>query len=388
MSEPSDVEARIREAWRAFGELNEELLEVALAVGLDEGRAASLPRRLLGHLAYSTLVLHGDPAHPELFNVQYSPWNWGHSNPDTLYLAATVDDRHDYRVHGRLGTVAQTTFGMYAGKSDQAQAVKIQAEDLEIGPDGEVELFFRRERRDGPNEFGRPEGANSFASYQTYDDWEAQTKGTLRIECLNPGEVAGPTSVEDSLAAFAQHLEDSRTLWGLWIRDIPALMFDGLPVNAALPPMQPPAAMAGAWFTPVPWELDEDQGLVLELRIPDGSPYSGICLTDRWSSMIDIETRQTSLNRGQSLITDGNRVRVLLSRRDVGVHNWLDGRGHANGMVTWRTTYDTAPEPMHVEVIDLADVDRHFPAEARVTPEQRAVQIAARQAHFAERNTP
>ena len=86
--------------------LHDELLELALSEGdLDEGAAAALLGRMVGHIQYMGLQLRSDPARPTLVNTQYSPWNWGHSNPDTLYLSARIDDAHDYRVYG------QTRFG-------------------------------------------------------------------------------------------------------------------------------------------------------------------------------------------------------------------------------------------------------------------------------------
>ena len=141
---PSDA---LRAAWRRFSDLHDALLDVALAQGdLDEGSASSLLGRMVGHIQYMGLQLRSDPARPTLINAQYAPWNWGHSNPDTLYLSARIDDAHHYRVYGMLGSVAQTTFGVYAGKDDQAQAVKTQAEDLDVAADGSFEIYFSREQ--------------------------------------------------------------------------------------------------------------------------------------------------------------------------------------------------------------------------------------------------
>jgi hypothetical protein len=121
----------LRVAWRRFSELHDDLLQLALTeADLDEGAAAALLGHMIGHIQYMGLQLRSDPARPMLINAQYLPWNWGHSNPDTLYLSARIDDVHDYRVYGRLGSVAQTTFGVYTGKDDQAEAVKVLSEDL------------------------------------------------------------------------------------------------------------------------------------------------------------------------------------------------------------------------------------------------------------------
>jgi hypothetical protein len=125
--------------------------------------------------------------------------------------------------------------------------------------------------------------------------------------------------------------------------------------------------------------------LVIDYEIPTDSPYVGICLTNRWSEMIDIESRQTSLNLGQSYIED-NHVRVLVSAEDVGVDNWLDARGYRSGVVTWRASTDKQPATPTVTVIDIDRVDEFFDPSRHVTADQRAAALMERQRHFAERN--
>ncbi len=378
----------LRAAWGRFRDLHDDLLELALSQGdLDEGSAAALLGRLVGHIQYMGLQLHGDPARPRLINGQYSPWNWGHSNPDTLYLTARIDDAHDYRMYGTLGSVAQTTFGVYAGKDDRAQAVKALSEDLVVNDDGSFEIHFSREKMSDTNWFQLPAGADSFCCYQTYGDWEHENKGTIRIECLNPGELAKPEKLEQSIAAFDAHLDASRELFTMWVKDIPSRVFGALPKNFAIPPMQPPSAMAGAWFVPIAWELQDGQALVIDYEIPTGAPYVGICLTNRWSEMIDIETRQTSLNLAQSQ-TDNGRVRILLSTEDFGVHNWLDAGGYRGGVVTWRASSRDQPATPTITVIRVDGIDEYFGSEQRISAGQRARAIEARLRHFAQRNVP
>ena len=378
----------LRAVWRRFKDLHDDLLELALSEGnLDEGAAAALLGHMVGHIQFMGLQLRSDPARPTLINTQCSPWNWGHSNPDTLYLSARIDDAHDYRVYGRLGSVAQTTFGVYTGKDDQGHAVKTLSDALALDDDGSFEIFFSREKMGTTNWFPLPPGADSFCALQTYGDWERQHKGTIRIECLNADEPAKPASLEDSIAAFDAHLDASRDLFTMWVKDIPARVFGALPKNFAIPPMQPPSAMAGAWFVPVSWELRDGEALVIEYEIPPGAPYVGICLTNPWSEMIDIETRQTSLNIAQSQIDNG-RVRILLSTKDFGAHNWLDARGYRSGVVTWRASTPDQPATPTVTVIRADQIDDYFDPAHRVSDQYRAAAMLARLRHFAERNTP
>jgi len=378
----------LRAAWRRFNDLHDDLLELALSEGnLDEGAAAALLGHMIGHIQYMGLQLRSDPTRPTLINTQYSPWNWGHSNPDTLYLSARIDDAHDYRVYGKLGSVAQTTFGVYAGKDDQAQAVKALSDDLVIDDDGSFEIFFSQEKMGTTNWFQLPPGADSFCALQVYGDWDRQYTGTIRIECLNADEPAKPVSLQHSIAAFDAHLAASCDLFTMWVKDIPSRVFGALPKNFAIPPMQPPSAMAGAWFVPVPWELKDGDALVIEYEIPLGAPYVGVCLTNQWGEMIDIESRQTSLNLAQSQIVNG-RVRILLSTKDFGVPNWLDARGYRSGVVTWRASTPDQPATPTVTAIRAGQVDEYFDPAERVSDQDRAAAMLARLRHFAERNTP
>jgi hypothetical protein len=230
-------------------------------------------------------------------------------------------------------------------------------------------------------------GLQSFCALQTYGDWERQHKGTIRIECLNAEKPAEPASLKDSIAAFDAHLAASRDLFAMWVKDIPSRVFSALPKNFAVPPMQPPSAMAGAWFVPVSWELQGGEALIIDYEIPPGARYVGICLTNPWSEMIDIETRQTSLNLAQSQIDDG-RVRILLSTKDFGVHNWLDARGYRSGVVTWRASTPDQPATPTVTVIRADQIDEYFNPAQSVSDRDRATAMVARLRHFAERNTP
>lgn len=382
--QPDDL---LRAAWRRFNDLHDDLLELALSEGdLDEGAGVALLGHMVGHIQYMGLQLRSDPARPTLINAQYPPWNWGHSNPDTLYLSARIDDVHDYRVYGKLGSVAQTTFGVYTGKDDQGHAVKALAEDLVVDSDGSFEIVFSREKMRTANWFQLPPGADSFCAYQTYGDWDRQTKGVIRIECLNADEPAKPATLQDAIAAFDAHLAASRDLFTMWIKDIPARVFGALPKNLAIPPMQPPSAMAGTWFVPVSWQLQDGEALVIEYEIPPGAPYVGICLTNRWSEMIDIETRQTSLNLTQSQPGNG-RVRILLSTEDFGVQNWLDARGYRSGVVTWRASTRNQPVSPSLTTISVDQIGEYFDPAERISEHDRARAIEARIHHFAERNT-
>jgi hypothetical protein len=76
-----------------------------------------------------------------------------------------------------------------------------------------------------------------------------------------------------------------------------------------------------------------------------------------------------------------------VTSEDVGVDNWLDARGYRSGVVTWRATAAAQPPTPTATVIDIDDVDDYFDPSRRISADQRAAALSARQRHFGERNS-
>lgn len=377
--------AVLREQNRAHHAVLDELLEMGLAHAgvIDEVELADLLRFIHGQIQYASLayITACDPARPRMIDPQYSPWNWGCSNPDTLYASAIISDQHEYRVFGHLGNAVHNTFGIYGGIGMNSASIKRDAADMHLEEDGQFELFITREPR-GSNWIQVLDGVETFACYQVFGDWRQSQKGQVYIECLDEVGMAAPTRMEETVERYRMYLARLRENFKLWVLDIPTMMFSSIEDNGILGPFMPPSAMAGAYFAGIKWRLEPGEALLIDLKVPDSSPYSSICLTNRWSQMIDIDCRQTSLNESQSIVDEGRRVRVLLSNSDLGVHNWLDARGYTSGLATWRTTHDHSPETPRLTVIKESDVWDYFPAAQRITPECRNEAIRLRQRHF------
>jgi hypothetical protein len=79
------------------------------------------------------------------------------------------------------------------------------------------------------------------------------------------------------------------------------------------------------------------------------------------------------------VLDDDGMFRAVISRRDPGVHNWLDKADNRWGIIQlrWNRPSD-APDPT-VKKVPLADVLKHLPADTVVlTPEQRKAQLRDR----------
>jgi hypothetical protein len=106
---------------------------------------------------------------------------------------------------------------------------------------------------------------------------------------------------------------------------------------------------------------------------------------------MDFINHQTSLTSHQARVDADAKLRFVISERDPALANWLECTGHRRGYVQIRwqrlSRALTAADGPAVEVVAFDELPRRLPYydEARVTPQQWAERIAARQAAVAAR---
>ena len=93
----------------------------------------------------------------------------------------------------------------------------------------------------------------------------------------------------------------------------------------------------------------------------------------------DFADHVTSTNGVQAHVDADRRIRLVLAAADPGTANWIDTQGRPEGLLVYRYVGTrTRPVP-EAEVVPLADVGAHLPADhPRVSPEERRTQLAAR----------
>ncbi len=84
------------------------------------------------------------------------------------------------------------------------------------------------------------------------------------------------------------------------------------------------------------FDLTDDQALILEIEAPDAR-YWSIHTLDHWFGQLDYANYHVSLNGSQTHVDDDGRIRIVVTRNDPGVANWLDTCGVQHGIMMWRT---------------------------------------------------
>jgi hypothetical protein len=319
----------------------------------------------------------------------------GLDNPDTLYFHANIRDDTDYVVTGRRGSTADLSFQVLAGDytpvdvPDSLAAFDDRA--IDIDDDGTFEIRFGPRFSGGVrNHFPLAAGSAMLVVREVFSDWNRERPGTLRIHRADRLGQA-PPPVDTDLMAKRYGVAGKLLLGRLrTFLAFPEWFYLNLPVNTMTEPRTTPGGLSTQYSAVGHYDLDDEQVMLVTVPASD-APYQGIQLGSMWYVSLDYTNHQTSLTADQARVDPDGRMRFVISEADPGVANWLERTGHRRGYVQirWqRLSRELKPaDGPEVEVMRLGELPQRLPfhTEARVSPQQYAERIAARQAATADR---
>jgi len=305
-------------------------------------------------------------------------YKWGMDCPDCIYTGAPLHGGESYRVWGSRGTARYVGLQSMAG---MASSANVLLDELELGPNGEVELVLSEQEHSG-NWLPIGREATQLVVRHFFYDWDTEVASSLHIERIGgatDGHDASARPDDDPRAVAARQLV---ALGDFVTANLDFFLQFSRPEvpNSFLPPLDGTAMGAAAENRPVigSWHLRPDEALVLEVSPPDGLYWSA-SLGNPWWETIDYGRHQSSLNGHQASVDDDGVVRLVVAHQDPGVANWLDTAGHSSGPVIVRyVRTESAPVPA-TRVLPFEDVAAILPAGTRrVTPDERREVIARR----------
>ena len=357
----------------------------------DVQRAANEYFLSLQAVAYTTFMAPRS-AYP-LFYVhsRYEPQIFGYGllNPDFRYRGATVDGARTYRIWGRRGTTRFLDFQVDVapdGRSGpKSEPKNYRLDNFQAGSDGRFEIIASADPHPG-NWIALPGSAPHVAISvrEALYDWEHETLTELHIEVQDDKPLPGPLLSEQE---FLQRLEVVGDMvgyiaenWGMMLVDLTLRMAEGqrnrfgwqkLPSSAGTNP--------NANYANCIYDLADDEALLIEFDAPTGL-YWGIQLGDVYLRSTDAIYHQSSLNGHQALRSADGKIRIVLSKQDPGVPNWLDSVDNQLGIIQFRQYFTDAVVPLpKTRVVDKRKIVDFLPADTpRISPEQRGKSLRSR----------
>ncbi|NDZ96039.1 hypothetical protein G3I13_05340 [Streptomyces sp. SID6673] len=340
------------------------------------------------------LVRTRQKSHPNFITSTGPTTKMGLDNPDTLYYHADVESDGTYVVRGRRGSTVDLSFQVLAGDYTASNVPggddAFDDRRIPIDADGDFEITFGPpidEERD--DYFVLADGASMLAVREVYGDW-TQKKGSISIERV---DTVGTAPEEPDLArvtrryATAGKMLTSRI--NTWF-NFPKWFYLDEPVNTFTAPRLTPGGLATQSSSVGHFRLADNEAMVITVPKSE-APYQGFQLGSMWYISLDYVNHQTSLNSAQAQVDPDGMIRMVVSRRNPGVANWIETTGRTTGIMQFRWQRTDHPIPSEggptAQVIDIDDVEAHLPywSDNVIDAAGWAERIAARQRAFAER---
>jgi len=144
--------------------------------------------------------------------------------------------------------------------------------------------------------------------------------------------------------------------------------------------------LVGQFYYEGAYDLQPDEALIVEAKVPAGCTYWSIILTNDLYETTDWYNNQSSLNGAQARVDADGVVRYVVSAKDPGVPNWLDTSGYRSGAIQGRWAECSSNPIPTVRKVDFSQIRASLPSDTpAVTPQDREKSIRERRSQLQQR---
>ncbi|MCA9773729.1 MAG: DUF1214 domain-containing protein [Myxococcales bacterium] len=352
----------------AWGDFCDTLKNAGSVILSDRAPADPLDRaegfRYLTRLTRAALerfVEHADPRFPVLSRMIHETAKIGADNPDNHYFNTAISGAEEYRISGTRGTVFYLGFGTQAGNYGSTGKMVgtgyLEAADMEIGPDGRIEIAVSSEPKPGNWLPMRPE-TDMLIVRQTFLDQSTEVPADLRVERVGGDRaptLVTPEGMEAGLRSASFLVLGCAAMFANWaegFRERPNELPEFDPDLASSVGGDPNIRYYHGY-----WELGPDEALVIDAA-PPACPYWNFQLNNYWMESLEYRFHHIHVNKHTARYAPDGSVRVVVAHEDPGLPNWLETTGHRRGTMCWRWVRATEYPVPRTRVVKLADLRR------------------------------
>jgi hypothetical protein len=315
---------------------------------------------------------------------------WGIDNPDSIYRVIPISGNERYLIRGRVAErrMTENYFTLWDEKMNTVDV--LSGHDLVLEPDRTFTIEVDSDPKgDRANHVRSAPEAHEFYIRDVMLDWARDWPNELSIERLGDAPATAPRTLEaqaELTASFMLRFAEFTQKLGRGMTSSPANQF-ALAYTA-----DKGGALRKQIYIGGNFRLSKDEAMVIDVS-DGGAGYFVVPTGNIWGTTFDIVHRTSSLNKAQSIPNEDGTYTYVLSRRDPGVHNWIDPCDMGEGILTLRMAEFPGDRPSDdlaakSRVVPFARLRDELPAEAIwVSPTERAEQLAERSAAY-ERRLP
>ena len=393
-------DAALKTAWDTFCE---QLKHAGMSAFKDASPANPLQRadafrfltQNLGQ-AFDLALETRDPAFPQIHWFTTPTMKLGGDLADFTYRQAWISGDHVYRLSGKRGTARWLNVTAQGPRPETIPGTDWPSLHEPFGDIPEANLFGHQIQTDADGRFevtigGPPQdrnwlpttpGTRKLFIREAFDAW-GETPTTLSIERI--GMTTPPPL--PSLAMMAEAMDWAGQFVTGLMRDWPEHAWltsrgvcDPASVNAF--PADKAAndasdAKRGRMAAHMVWHLEADEALIVEMDWHEGFWLFG--MGGALMGSMDFLYRPVSYTPARTTVDDDGVVRLILSHRDPGLHNWLDTQGFSDGNLTYRNLMSQQPATFRTHLVKAADLPDHLSkSTVKADPNARAIMLRER----------
>jgi len=302
---------------------------------------------------------YADTRHPEVYPL-VTPTTLGEGETsDARYHQTMIDGHRSYVLSGERGDAPFIEFTVYAGKigidAHSAQVGAIKRLDGLLDAEGRYEIILSPERHPGNWIRTTPEASCVFIRQYAHD-WSRTVGATFTIREIDSDSLPPNVTLARVMAALprtAAYVTRSSAIWAGIVdqaRQAPPNRFVTFPAKDH---DESPEMPTGHRFSSGHFRLEPDEALMVTLK-PAEVPYWGMDITNYWFEPMSWPSHRSHLNNRTAVTAADGTVKVAIAATRPDADNWIDTRGHREGMMMFRWSRTALPVPqIATEVLRL-----------------------------------
>ena len=319
----------------------------------------------LTRAALEAYVEFSDDEFPELRRMVHETVKLGADNPDNFYQNAQISGKYEYRISGKRNTIDYIGFftqnGNYGTSGGLAPCGVLEGKDLHIDENDRFEITLSKERK-GQNWLRIDEETSLLMVRQTFFDRKNEVPAELIIENLNGAKAPKPITPEQidrGLETAALFVTGAPMLFAKWAKgfkrhtnQLP--VFDPKTSNAA-------GGDASIIYHHSYWKLQNDEALIVRFNPPDCDNWN-FQLNNYWMESLDYRYFPISINKNSAIAAKDGSVKIIISKVNPGLPNWIDTCNHTEGTMClrWYRLKDGArPVEPECMVMKISEIGHH-----------------------------
>ena len=403
-AEATGTETPVRvAAWDGFIEgvrdLPTRMLDkLPLSMRMDaqvQQEVARLALEAITAAALDALACDGD--HPAFVPQIGQALNVGQPNADTIYRMARLTPGGSYRIRGLRGTLPICKIGqappspaeLPPGVAPQRGArPHHDFNTLNVDSEGRYDVLLSPERpASHSGDWWKLEPTtNKLLLRMVSSDWGKELDPTFAIERVDRPVSRGRLSAAQLEGRLGQIARTAEFLGPMFVAHVEKLRREGYTNKFKMLDVSQIGGLAGQFYYEGPYELNDDEALLVEVKVPEKCPYRSLILTNEIYETTDWYNNHSSLNGSQAEPDADGVLRIVVSAKDPGVPNWLDTAGYPRGLIQGRwTDCDSQPIPS-IRKLAFAEVRAALPSGTpTISKEQRERVLRDRRAAYQQR---